>query len=66
MLELDYDCLAAIKEIFYDNFGRARPNKAHEVLAAWERDGWPRGAGSDGRGLLQCLITQNIGSVQLN
>jgi NAD-dependent deacetylase len=49
-----------IREIFYDNFGRAKPNKAHEVLAAWERDGWSRGAGPDGRGLLQCLITQNI------
>ncbi len=38
-----------IREIFYDNFGRARPNAAHEVLAAWEA-----------RGLLKCLITQNI------
>src|SRR5208282_6079987 len=26
-----------IREIFYDNFGRARPNRAHEVLSAWER-----------------------------
>jgi NAD-dependent deacetylase len=42
-----------IKEIFYDNFGRAKPNKAHEVLAAWEA-----------RGLLKVLITQNIDSVQ--
>jgi NAD-dependent deacetylase len=49
-----------IREIFYDNFGRARPNKAHEVLAAWERDGWPSGAGPDGRGRLHVLITQNI------
>jgi NAD-dependent deacetylase len=38
-----------IREIFYDNFGRAKPNKAHEVLAAWEA-----------RGLLKMLITQNI------
>jgi len=49
-----------IREIFYDNFGRAKPNRAHEVLAAWERDGWPRGAGSSERGFLKCLITQNI------
>ena len=46
-----------IKEIFYDNFGAARPNRAHEVLAAWEA----RGAGPDGGGgLLKVLITQNI------
>jgi len=38
-----------IREIFYDHFGRAQPNKAHEVLAAWEA-----------QGLLKCLITQNI------
>jgi NAD-dependent SIR2 family protein deacetylase len=25
-----------IREIFYDNFGRARPHRAHEALAAWE------------------------------
>jgi NAD-dependent deacetylase len=55
MLELD-NFLAhpetawpVIREIFYDNFGKARPNKAHEVLAAWE-----------GQGLLKTLITQNI------
>jgi NAD-dependent deacetylase len=63
MLELDYflahpdKAWPVIKEIFYDNFGRARPNRAHEVLAAWET----RGAGSDGLGgLLKCIITQNI------
>jgi NAD-dependent deacetylase len=55
-----------IKEIFYDNFGKAKPNRAHEVLAAWERDGWSQGAGPDGRGRLHVLITQNIDSVQLN
>jgi hypothetical protein len=48
-----------IREIFYDNFGKAKPNRAHEVLAAWEKDGWPRGGGSTDRGLLKCLITQN-------
>ena len=42
-----------LKEIFYDHFGKARPNRAHEVLAAWEA-----------RGLLKTLITQNIDSLQ--
>jgi NAD-dependent deacetylase len=55
MLELDYFLAhperswPILREIFYDYFGRARPNRAHEVLAAWEA-----------RGLLKCLITQNI------
>jgi NAD-dependent deacetylase len=55
MLELDYflahpeTCWPVIREIFYDHFGAAKPNRAHEVLAAWEA-----------RGLLKCLITQNI------
>jgi NAD-dependent deacetylase len=44
-----------IREIFYDHFGAAKPNRAHEVLAAWEA-----------RGLLKVLITQNIDSVQSN
>ena len=61
MLELDYflahpeKAWPVIREIFYDHFGKARPNRAHEVLAAWEA-----------RGLLKTLITQNIDSVQLN
>ena len=61
MLELDYflahpeSCWPVIREIFYDHFGAARPNRAHEVLAAWEA-----------RGLLKLLITQNIDSVQWN
>ncbi len=38
-----------LKEIFYDHFGAAKPNRAHEVLAAWEA-----------RGLLKTVITQNI------
>ena len=42
-----------LKEIFYDHFGTARPNRAHEVLAAWEA-----------RGLLKTVITQNVDSVQ--
>ena len=54
-LELDYFLVhpdkawPVIKEIFYDHFNQARPNRAHEVFAAWET-----------RGLLKCLITQNI------
>jgi NAD-dependent deacetylase len=61
MLELDYflshpeTAWPVIREIFYDHFGKAKPNKAHEVLAAWEA-----------RGLLKVLITQNIDSVQWN
>ena len=41
MRELDY-CIShpekawpVIREIFCDHFGKARPNRAHEVLAAW-------------------------------
>jgi NAD-dependent deacetylase len=40
-----------LKEIFYDHFGEARLNRAHEVLAAWEA-----------RGLLKTVITQNMDS----
>ena len=55
MLEIDYflahpeRAWPVIREIFYDHFTSARPNRAHEVLAAWEQ-----------RGLLKTLITQNI------
>ena len=38
-----------IREIFYDNFGKARPNAAHLALARFEA-----------AGALKCLITQNI------
>jgi NAD-dependent deacetylase len=38
-----------IKEIFYDFFGRAKPNAAHYALAAMERAGF-----------LHSVITQNI------
>ncbi|HFB61405.1 MAG TPA: RNA polymerase subunit sigma, partial [Bacteroidetes bacterium] len=38
-----------IKEIFYDFFGKARPNAAHYVLARMES-----------KGLLKNIITQNI------
>ncbi len=55
MLELDYfrahpeRSWPILREIFYDHFGRARHNRAHEVLAAREA-----------RGLLKTLITQNV------
>ena len=38
-----------IKEIFYDFFGKAKPNDAHFALSALEKEG-----------LLQSIITQNI------
>jgi NAD-dependent deacetylase len=44
-----------LKEIFYDHFGTAKPNRAHEMLAAWEA-----------RGLLKTVITQNVDSVSSN
>jgi len=69
LLELDYfrrhpeRAWPILREIFYEHFEKARPNLAHEVLAAWET----RGAGPDGSGgLLKVLITQNVDSVQLN
>jgi NAD-dependent deacetylase len=55
MLELDYflahpeQSRPILREIFYDHFGQAKPNRAHEVLAAWEA-----------RGSLKVLVTQNI------
>lgn len=57
---------SVLREIFYDHCGKAKPNTAHEVLAAWENEGWARRDGSDGRGHLQALITQNIDSVEWN
>lgn len=59
MLELEYflahpdTAWPVIREIFYDNFGKARPNPAHLGLARME-----------GAGTLKVLITQNIDSVQ--
>ncbi len=59
MLELDYflrhpeKTWPILREIFYEHFGKAKPNKAHEALAALEA-----------HGLLKVLITQNIDSVQ--
>jgi NAD-dependent deacetylase len=54
-LEIDYflshpeSAWPVIREIFYDNFGKARPNTAHLALARLET-----------AGRLQVLITQNI------
>jgi NAD-dependent deacetylase len=55
-----------LKEIFYDHFGKAQPNRAHEMLAACETKGYPRGDGTADRGHLKTVITQNIDSVQSN
>lgn len=38
-----------IKKIFYDYFGKAEPNKAHQVIARLEKDGY-----------VKAVITQNI------
>lgn len=43
------DSWKLIKEIFYDFFGKAEPNKAHLILAKMEESGW-----------LDSIITQNI------
>jgi len=62
MLELEYflanpqNAWPVIKEIFYDHFGKAKPNDAHLALATLEK----HGAGPDGLGQLKCVITQNI------
>jgi len=62
MLELDSflahpeKAWPVIKEIFYDHFGKAKPNDAHLALARLEK----QRAAPEGRGRLRCLITQNI------
>lgn len=43
------ECWVYIREIFYDFFADARPNRAHQVLAEMEQ-----------KGLLQAVVTQNI------
>lgn len=54
-LEIDYflenpvTSWKVIREIFYDHFGNAKPNRAHNVLAEMEK-----------KGLLARTITQNI------
>lgn len=60
VLELGYylqhqeECWYYIREIFYDFFARAKPNKAHLVLARMEQ-----------AGLLNSVITQNIDNLHL-
>jgi NAD-dependent deacetylase len=60
VLELGYylenaeDCWFHIREIFYDFFAGAKPNKAHQVLAKMEQEG-----------LLQSVITQNIDNLHI-
>ena len=55
VLDIDYfhrnpeKSWSVIMEIFYDFFGKAKPNRAHEVLAELEK-----------KGLLKSVITQNI------
>lgn len=55
VLDLDYfhqkpfESWKVIREIFYDFFGKAKPNSAHFVLAKMEQNG-----------LLNSIITQNI------
>jgi NAD-dependent deacetylase len=44
-----------IKEIFYDFFGKARPNAAHYALAEMEK-----------KGVLHSIITQNIDNLHQN
>jgi NAD-dependent deacetylase len=66
MLELDYFLAHAekswpiLREIFYDHFGKAKPNTAHLALARLEAEGWPQAGAPGGRARLQTLITQNI------
>ena len=54
-LDLDFfhshpkESWTAIKSIFYDFFGKAKYNKAHKVLADFEK-----------KGLLKAVVTQNI------
>jgi NAD-dependent deacetylase len=43
------DSWKVIKALFYDFFGKSKPNKGHQVLAKWENSG-----------LLKATITQNI------
>ncbi|PWE00684.1 SIR2 family NAD-dependent protein deacylase [Marinilabilia rubra] len=55
VLDLDFfhenplESWKVIREIFYDFFGVAKPNDAHKVLGRLEQ-----------KGLLECVITQNI------
>lgn len=48
-----------LREIFFEHFSKAKPNKAHEVLAAWETRGYSRAQDFGERGYLCALIKQN-------
>ncbi len=48
-LKNPYKSWSLIKEIFYDFFGQAKPNKAHYIIAKMEK-----------KGLIKTIITQNI------
>lgn len=55
VLDLDYyysntrESWKVVKKLFFDFFGSAKPNEAHKVLARLEE-----------KGLINCVITQNI------
>lgn len=48
-LENEDECWVYIREIFYDFFANAKPNRAHMVLAEMEK-----------KGMLAAVVTQNI------
>ncbi|QGY47265.1 RNA polymerase subunit sigma [Maribellus comscasis] len=54
-LNNEEECWIHIREIFYDFFAYAKPNKAHEVLARMELEG-----------LLNSVITQNIDNLHFD
>ncbi len=55
VLDIDYfysntlEAWKVIRELFYDFFGKAKPNEGHKVIAKWEE-----------MGLIKSVITQNI------
>lgn len=38
-----------IREVFYDLYGKAKPNLAHKIIADWEKEG-----------IIEAVVTQNI------
>ena len=61
ILDLDYyyrhpnESWPAIKKLFYDFFGSAKPNLAHQIIAQWEK-----------KELVHTIITQNIDHLHQN
>jgi len=55
ILDLDFylehhdESWPVIKQLFFDFFGKSKPNRAHQVLSKWEKSG-----------LIEDVITQNI------